>query len=430
MLRDDINNAVKDAMRAKEERKLSTLRMVNSTIKNADIAARGEGKPPLSDADLLGVFQKMIKQRQESVELYDKGGRAELAAQEREEIAIISAYLPKQMSEDDVKAAISAAVTETGAAGMKDMGKVIAVLEGEIRRADGFRQSQRLGEGGADGVSHRRPGEPGPISRGRSCFCTLVVVFLFQQHPPRRMGPGVRRDDERKLRRPRMLTEAATYDELYRNFRWDIPARFNMATACCDRYADGTKRLALIYVDEDGATSRTSFDEVADMSRRFANVLKADGLVRGDRVAVFLSQSLELPIAHLAAFRSGMISIPLFALFGEDALEFRLSNSEAKAVITDAAGWEKLAKIRDRLPALKNIYVIGDRCAGRHQIVLGVAEGGVTGFYDRRHLGRRSRADHLHFRHHGKSKRRAACASRRARPSAQCRDVPRLHPET
>ena len=116
MLRDDINNAVKDAMRAKDERKLSTLRMVNSTIKNADIAARGEGKPPLSDADLLGVFQKMIKQRQESVELYDKGGRAELAAQEREEIAVISAYLPKQMSEDEVKAAISAAIAETSAA--------------------------------------------------------------------------------------------------------------------------------------------------------------------------------------------------------------------------------------------------------------------------------------------------------------------------
>ena len=91
MLRDDINNAVKEAMKAKDERKLSTLRMVNSTIKNADIDARGQGKPPLSDADLLGVLQKMIKQRQESVELYDKGGRAELAAQEREEIAIISA---------------------------------------------------------------------------------------------------------------------------------------------------------------------------------------------------------------------------------------------------------------------------------------------------------------------------------------------------
>ena len=88
-----------------------------------------------------------------------------------------------------------------------------------------------------------------------------------------------------------MLTEAATYDELYRNFRWDIPARFNMAEACCDRHADGTGRLALVYVDENGATTRTSFDEVAEMSRRFANVLKADGLVarrsrRGVPVAV------------------------------------------------------------------------------------------------------------------------------------------------
>jgi uncharacterized protein YqeY len=129
MLRDDINNAVKGAMKAKEERKLSTLRMVNSTIKNADIAARGEGKPPLGDADILSVLQKMIKQRQESVELYDKGGRAELAAQEREEIAIISAYLPKQMSEADVKAAIASAISETGAAGMKDMGKVVGILK-------------------------------------------------------------------------------------------------------------------------------------------------------------------------------------------------------------------------------------------------------------------------------------------------------------
>jgi uncharacterized protein len=129
MLRDDINNAVKEAMKAKDERKLGTLRMVNSTIKNADIAARGEGKPPLSDADLLAVLQKMIKQRQEAVELYDKGGRAELAAGEREEIAIISAYLPKQMSEADVKAAIAAIIAETGAAGIKDMGKVIGVLK-------------------------------------------------------------------------------------------------------------------------------------------------------------------------------------------------------------------------------------------------------------------------------------------------------------
>ena len=131
MLRDDINNAVKDAMRAKDERKLSTLRMVNSTLKNSDIEARGQGKPPLSDEDILGVLQKMIKQRQESVELYDKGGRPELAAQEREEIAVITAYLPKQMSDDDMKAAIAAAIKETGAAGMKDMGKVVGALKGK-----------------------------------------------------------------------------------------------------------------------------------------------------------------------------------------------------------------------------------------------------------------------------------------------------------
>src|SRR6202047_3914231 len=134
-----------------------------------------------------------------------------------------------------------------------------------------------------------------------------------------------------------MLTETSDYDDLYRAFRWDVPARFNIAHACCDRHADGSGRLALIYVDEDGGTQRNSFDDISDFSRRFANVLKADGLARGDRVAVFLSQSLELPIAHMAAFRSGMISIPLFALFGEDALEFRLANSGAKAIVPDAA---------------------------------------------------------------------------------------------
>ena len=161
-----------------------------------------------------------------------------------------------------------------------------------------------------------------------------------------------------------MLTETNDYEKLCRDFRWEIPSRFNIATACCDRHADGSNRLALIYVDEDGKAQRTSFDEIAEMSRRFANVLKADGLARGDRVALFLSQSLELPVAHLAAFRSGLVSIPLFALFGEDALAFRLSNSAAKAIVTDAAGWEKLKKIRDRLSGLQNIYLIGDAPAG------------------------------------------------------------------
>jgi len=161
-----------------------------------------------------------------------------------------------------------------------------------------------------------------------------------------------------------MLTETTDYKKLCRDFRWEIPPRFNIATACCDRHADGSNRLALIYVDEDGAAQRTSFDEIAEMSRRFANVLKADGLTRGDRVALFLSQSLELPVAHLAAFRAGLVSIPLFSLFGEDALQFRLSNSGAKAVVTDVSGWEKLKRIRKHLPELRNVYLIGDAPPG------------------------------------------------------------------
>src|SRR6266436_2706442 len=157
-----------------------------------------------------------------------------------------------------------------------------------------------------------------------------------------------------------MLTETADYAKLYRDFRWNVPARFNIATVCCDRHADGSNRLALIYVDEQGGAQRTSFDEMRALSSAFANVLKADGLVRGDRVAVFLSQSLELPIVHLAAFRSGLVSVPLFTLFGEDALEFRLANSGARAVVTDEDGWQKLSKIRDRLPYLQDIYVTSD----------------------------------------------------------------------
>jgi len=144
MLRDDINSALKEAMKAGDARRVSTLWLVNAALKNADIEARGQGKGPLGDDDTLGLLQKMIKQRYESVELYDKGGRAELAQQEREEIAIISAYLPKQMSEDEIKAAISDAVKDTGAAGMKDMGKVIAALKGKFAGRMDFAKASGL----------------------------------------------------------------------------------------------------------------------------------------------------------------------------------------------------------------------------------------------------------------------------------------------
>jgi uncharacterized protein YqeY len=144
VLRDDINKALTEAMKAKNERAVSTLRMVNSTLKNADIEARGGGKPPLGDAEVLGVLQKMIKQRQESVELYKKGNRADLVKQEEEEIAIISGYLPKQMSEAEMTAAIETAIKETGATGMKDMGKVIGALRGKYAGQMDFGKASAL----------------------------------------------------------------------------------------------------------------------------------------------------------------------------------------------------------------------------------------------------------------------------------------------
>ena len=129
MLRDNINNAMKDAMKARDERRVSTLRMMNAAIKNADIEARGQGKEPLNEADLLSLFQKMIKQRQESAELYDKGARPELAAAERGEIEIITAYLPQQMSDVEAGSAISAVLKEINAETMKDMGRAMAALK-------------------------------------------------------------------------------------------------------------------------------------------------------------------------------------------------------------------------------------------------------------------------------------------------------------
>jgi uncharacterized protein len=129
MLREKINEATKEAMKAGDKLKLSTLRLMTAAIQNGDIEARTAGKKPLSDDELLGVFQKLIKQRQESVLLYEKGGRAELAKKEKDEIEVIKGFLPQQMSEADVKAAIAAVIKETGAASVKDMGKVMAALK-------------------------------------------------------------------------------------------------------------------------------------------------------------------------------------------------------------------------------------------------------------------------------------------------------------
>ena len=128
MLREQFNESIKSAMKSQDKLRLSTLRLVSSAIKYADIEAERTGKAQSED-DILALLQKMIKQRQESVDIYDKGGRKELADQERGEIEIIKGFLPQQMSDAETGAAIGAVINEVGAQGVKDMGKVMAVLK-------------------------------------------------------------------------------------------------------------------------------------------------------------------------------------------------------------------------------------------------------------------------------------------------------------
>jgi uncharacterized protein len=127
VLRDDINNALKDAMKAGDARRVSTLRLVNAEILKRETSATERLK--LNDAEILDVIGKMIKQRQESLEIYEKAGRADLATQEREEIEILQAYLPKQLSDIEAGEAISALIRELEAATLKDMGRTMAALK-------------------------------------------------------------------------------------------------------------------------------------------------------------------------------------------------------------------------------------------------------------------------------------------------------------
>ena len=129
-LRERLTAEMKLAMKAGEKEKLGTVRMIQAALKDKDIEARGLGKGPTSDDDILALLQKMIKQRTESASVYDQGGRPELAGSERAEIAIIEGFLPKQMDEAEIRAAVEAAILETGAAGPKDMGRVIGALKG------------------------------------------------------------------------------------------------------------------------------------------------------------------------------------------------------------------------------------------------------------------------------------------------------------
>jgi uncharacterized protein len=137
-LRDQLQTALKDAMRAKAADRLSTLRLVNAAIKDREIALRGErgtegGDPPeMSQADILSILGRLVKQRQESARAYEEGGRLELAEKELNEIKVIEEYLPRQLDAAEVQAALTAAIAETGATGIRDMGRVMAVLKGRF----------------------------------------------------------------------------------------------------------------------------------------------------------------------------------------------------------------------------------------------------------------------------------------------------------
>ena len=129
MLRDQLATQLKEAMKAKDSERLSTVRLIQAAIKDRDIANRGTGKEQASDDEILQILAKMVKQRDESAKIYEENSRPELAAKERAEIIVIQDFMPKQLSDSEVRANISAIIAETGAAGAKDMGKVMAALK-------------------------------------------------------------------------------------------------------------------------------------------------------------------------------------------------------------------------------------------------------------------------------------------------------------
>ncbi len=129
-LRERITSGLKDAMKNKETARLSTLRLINAAIKDKDIAARGEGRDDgVSDGDVLAILGRMVKQRQESARAYEEGGRLDLSERERAEIVVIEEFLPRQLDEAEVEAAIAAAIAEAGASSIRDMGKVMGALK-------------------------------------------------------------------------------------------------------------------------------------------------------------------------------------------------------------------------------------------------------------------------------------------------------------
>lgn len=162
-----------------------------------------------------------------------------------------------------------------------------------------------------------------------------------------------------------MLVPATNYRDLRAGFSWQIPAHYNMGVDVCDKWADvDPGRLALVHVPAAGPVQEYSFGRLKASSNRLANVLENLGVSRGDRVAILLPQCPETAYGHIAVHKLGAISLPLFTLFGPEALEYRLRDSGACCVITDTRGVERLGGLRDSLPDLKYLLCIDGGCPG------------------------------------------------------------------
>jgi acetyl-CoA synthetase len=155
------------------------------------------------------------------------------------------------------------------------------------------------------------------------------------------------------------LPDARDYDALYRQFRWDIPARFNIGVDICDRWAArDPDRLAILHMHPDGRAERVTYGWLRETSNRLANALRAHGIARGDRFAIFLPQAPEVVAAHVAIYKLGAVALPIAILFGPDALSYRLQNSGAKALLTNAQGLAKLAEVRGDVSGLSCVVSI------------------------------------------------------------------------
>ncbi len=154
-----------------------------------------------------------------------------------------------------------------------------------------------------------------------------------------------------------MLTPAKTYEDAYNTFQWQVPEFYNIGIDICDKWARQRSRLALIFENEKGQVEKYTFWDLKNLSNKLAHGLKAFGFGAGERLGILLPQCPQTAISHIACYKVGAVAIPLFTLFGTDALEYRLSNSKAKGLVTDAANLPKIMEIWQNLPHLKTILV-------------------------------------------------------------------------